>query len=354
MAAVKKHIKHLVISSLTSAGLLLMSHGFAAGVVLKRNHPSRYIVKAGDTLWGVAAKFLKYPWQWQDLWEHNSHIRNPHVLYPGNLVKLIYKKGRPYLTLASGGTIKLSPKIRKQKLYTPIPTIPVSSIKHFLAGAQIVGKHMLDRSPYILTLSKEHLSGATGVEFYARGFCNRHQKKYVVFKKGNTYRDPDTKKIIGYEAVDVARATMIKYGDPSKFVINRLTQEVLPGYRLLPDTGEHFKTDFIPRPPKFRIDAKIAGVADKDLENVGSLYTVVLNRGSACGLRPGHVLDVYEPGRKIHDEYTTNHKKKMVQLPDERIGELMVFRTFKNMSYAIVLQANMDINYGDLVTNPTL
>jgi hypothetical protein len=322
---------------------------------LRKNYPARYVVKAGDTLWSVASKYLVHPQNWQQLWENNEHIRNPHVLYPGNILEMVNVSGRHYLRLASGGTLKLSPKIRKKALYTPIPTLPVSEIKRFLTKAYIFDKDTLSNKPYVLTFTKQHLSGLTDTKFYARGLCNRFDKNYTIFEQGKIYKDPDTKKILGYEAVDVGEAKLLKKGDPSVLRAVHLNQELKPGDRLVVHQGQVFKNDFMPRPVNFKLcNGKIIDIYRNGIETIGKLSVVVLNKGFREGFRRGHVVEIKDHARKFFDKIGRNKRHAKVTLPSSIVGEAMVFRVFRHMSYALVLQTDGIIHVGDSIVKPSV
>ena len=326
-----------------------------ASVTLRRHHPLRYTVKPGDTLWGIAAKFLIKPWQWQALWEKNKHVRNPHILYPGNIIHLIHVNGRPYLRVKNGGTIKLSPKIRWEKFYTPIPTIPISDIKHYLSGSMIFNsKKQLSKLPYVLELQTEHVGGMMGSEFYARGLTSKNIKQYTIYKTGIAYRDPKTKRVLGYEAVEVGHAKLIKYGDPATFVITRQTQEIKPGNRLMPDKGRIFTANFMPRPPHGKIQGRIVAILDKGIQSIGHLFIVAINLGQCNDMKPGYVLTIKQPGKTIIDKFQTKSVNQRIKLPSSNAGEIMIFRTFKNMSYALVMQSTQLIHIGDIIETPNV
>lgn len=326
-------------------------------VKLAPDHPDEYVVAKGDTLWDIASRFLQDPWLWPELWQLNPAIKNPHLIYPGDMIRLQYIDGKPVLTVqrsedTSGlPAVKLSPGARYSSLETAIPTIPIDAIKQFLLHPRVVTEEELSHSPYLVATAEGHLISGTGDKVYARGLDTAADShSYNIVRRGQIYRDPaDPKRILGYEAIDVADADVTAAGDPSTLVITRANREVLKGDRLLKPADEDLDHYFTPRAPEATVNGQIISVLD-GVSRIGRLQTVVLNRGRADGLETGHVLAVYRTGEKVHDTIGANHET--VQLPNERAGTLMIVRLFDNISYALVMEATRDLRILDTVENP--
>jgi len=335
--------------------------------IMKPDHPDRYVVVKGDTLWGIADRFLNDPWLWPKVWQINPSIRNPHLIYPGDVIVLYYVDGKPYLTLEGMtgivppptpretavvppkdiNTVKLSPKIRYGTLEKAIDAIPRSAIGPFLYRPRVVTKEEIKKAPYIVSSYEEHLISGTGNRVYARKVTDPSIAQYGVIRPGEVYRDPDTNEILGYEVVRVAAARVMRGGDPTTLDIISSKREVLNGDLLLPSEEGELDFNFFPHPPRERINGKIISVFN-GLSQIGQYNVVVLNRGKRDGLEPGHVLAIYLAGNKVPDPKAT----RWVTLPDERAGILMVFRTYEKVSYALVMKATRVMHVNDRVTNP--
>lgn len=335
-----------IIFSLVVCGLV-----HADTVKLNPNHPDQYVVVKGDTLWDISARFLANPWEWPEIWHANPQIANPHLIYPGDIISLVYIDGQPRLVLKRGsGTFKLTPEGRIIPLDQAIPTIPLDAIKQFLMEPTIVGKDELDKAPYIVEHKGERLLSATSDSVYARGIKDFNIRQYAIVRKGNDYIDPITQEVLGYEARFVGNAKLYRTGDPSTLRLIRTTRETLIGDRLLPSGEEQYNTSFTPRAPTSPIDGRILSVLD-GVSQIGSNQVVVINKGTRDGLEPGHVLDIYQSGDTILDTVSKD-RKDTVTLPDEKAGVLMVFRTFEKLSYGLVMKASRNINILDAVRNP--
>jgi len=324
---------------------------FADTVKLNPNHPDKYVVVKGDTLWDISGRFLENPWQWPEIWYVNPQIDNPHLIYPGDIISLVYVDGKPRLMLDRGaGTYKLTPQGRVIPLGEAISTIPLDAIKQFLTEPTIVGKDELDKAPYIVEHKGEHIVSATNNSVYVRGIKDYNIRKYTVVRQGNTYTDPFSKEVLGYEARFVANANLYRTGDPSTLRLLRSNREALIGDRVLPSGEESYNTNFMPRAPKSSIVGRILSVLD-GVNQIGSYQVVVINKGAREGLEPGHVLDIYQAGETIPDSVTLD-RKDTVTLPDEKAGVLMVFRTFEKLSYALVMKSSRNMHVMDIVRNP--
>jgi hypothetical protein len=322
----------------------------------KPDYPDRYVVVKGDTLWDIASRFLHDPWLWPQVWQINPKIRNPHLIYPGDVIVLYYVNGKPYLTLEGAAgvvppkeieTVKLSPKVRYESLDKAIDTIPRSAIGPFLYRPRVVTQEEIDNAPYIVSSYEEHLISGTGNRIYAKKITDNTIAQYGVIRPGQVYRDPDTNEILGYEVIRVAAARVVRGGDPTTLTLVDAKREVLNGDLLLPSEVSELDFNFFPQPPRDQITGQIISVFD-GVSMIGQYNVVVLNRGKRDGLIPGHVLAIYQSGKEVQDPQSTS----WVTLPDERAGVLMVFKTYDKVSYALVMRATRAIHIYDRVTNP--
>ena len=337
-----------------------------AAEVLRADHPDRYQVKEGDTLWEIASMFLTDAWMWAEIWHINPDIENPHMIYPGDEILLMYVDGEPRLSLQRGvesrtvalkpaqpvrtgnQTEKLDPRIRISPLVSAIPAIPLDAIASLLTTGRIVEQDTLALAPHILAGTADKLIFGPGDEFYARGDWDDQTVVYGIFREGEVYQDPDTREVLGFEAREVGLARVVSGDDKlRKFVLLSVKQDVRLGDRLMPTEERRVESTFYPKPPSEQINGVIMTVLG-GVTQVGRNNVVVLNRGTEHGLEVGHVLAIHKHGSVARDRFT----RELVQLPSERAGILMVFRTFDKMSYGLVLQTEEPLRVGDVVVNP--
>ncbi len=324
-------------------------------VKLKPDHPDRYVVVKGDTLWDISARFLADPWLWPEIWAINPEIKNPHLIYPGDVISLEYDaNGKPRLTLTRGRpTVKLSPEKRITPLNQAIPTIPMDAIKQFLLYPRVFTREEVEKAGYIVAQDEGSLISASEDKVYVRGIRPEDGNDYYIVRIGDAYRNPGAKRkdVLGFEALQIASAKVVSFGDPSAVIIGKANREILIGDRLFPMMEEEkLEQHFLPHAPDFAIEGQIISVLD-GVSRIGQYHTVVLNKGTGDGLEVGHVLAIYQTGEVTRDTVEPRRGKK-VQLPNERAGAVMVVRAFERVSYALVMEATRDMRLLDTFTNP--
>lgn len=333
--------------------LLLAAGGLAqAQVQLKEGHPERYTVVRGDTLWDISGKFLSEPWKWPEIWHANPQVENPHLIYPGDTLNLVYVDGQPRLMLnrgASRGTIKLSPQVRSTPMAEAIPTIPLEKINSFLLSNRIVDSEAeFSGAPYIVAGNAERVVSGAGDRIYARGTFAPDQSVFGIFRQGKTYIDPETNEFLGINADDIGSVEVIATeGDIATLNLLRTTQETRLADRLLPTEERGITSTFMPSAPAKEISGVILDVP-RGVTQIGQFDVVTINKGARDGLVEGNVLAVYKTGETVRDRVTG----EMVKVPDERAGLLMVFRTYEKLSYGLVLKAVRQLEVNDKVRNP--
>jgi hypothetical protein len=329
--------------------MLLSFSAMAADVVLNPNHPQKHVVVKGDTLWDISGMFLKYPWHWPDIWHVNPQIENPHLIYPGDILTLVYRDGKPVLELTRGPTsYKMSPQVREMALEKAISTIPLDAIGPFLSRPNVVGAEVLENAPYVVASAEERLISGAGDIVYVRNANELDGQHYSLYRGGKVYSDPVTGEILGYEAIYIADTWLSVIADVSTAELRETSREVLIGDRLLPVVDETYEANFYPHLPDQGFEGQIISVFD-GVSQVGQYQVVVLNRGEREGLEVGHTVSVYQAGAVVRDSVSSD-PKDVVTLPDEYAGVALVFKTFEKVSYAIVMKASRAIHVGDRVS----
>jgi len=335
------------------------SEGQAGGLVMNPNAPDSYVVKRGDTLWGIAKVFLRDPWYWPEIWQVNPQVQNPHLIYPGDTLRLVYIEGRPQILLQRGDSARVEPRIRSEPFEGAITTIPYQSVAAFMSKPSVLSKEQIKTAPYVLASRDMHVVAAEGDTLYARGFTGPVDPgtHYNVVHVGEALRDPDDNSILGYDGVFTGAGHITRGGDPATLLMTESAYETEPGDKLFAG-GVEVPLDFIPSPPKDKINGRIIAVSH-GVTVIGQYEVVVINRGARDGLMPGNVLAVYLAGDKISDTANRGFFGSMtrifstkVRLPDERSGTFMVFKTFDNLSYGLIMEATDLIRVGDRVENP--
>ncbi len=325
----------------------------ARRVRIRPDAPRHYVVKKGDNLWDIAAKFLKDPWHWPEIWYLNPHIHNPHLIYPGDVLTLTYTaSGRPRLQLSRGPgaprTVRIKPKVRVEPLGQAIPTIPYDAVAQFLAEPRVLDRDALDSAPYVLrAVNGAQLVVGASQRVYVRGLPSKPRSRYQIVHKGPALRDPKTGKLLGYEAIAVGEARILKGSDPGIAMVEKANREVRAGDRLLPPPASNFRPYFTPRPPAKKLHGQILSVYD-GLSEIGQYQIVTIDLGKSDGLKVGNVLGIYQRGSRTRDPVTGAD----VQLPPQRAGILMAFRIYRHVSYALVMRATRSIHVLDVVHNP--
>jgi hypothetical protein len=318
----------------------------AEPVELKADHPDRYTVVKGDTLWDIAGRFLDKPWRWPEIWKVNPQIENPHWIYPGDVLVLTMGENGPELKLLRK-TVKLSPAIYSKPYEQPIPTIPPGLIRPFLTRPLVLGKGELEKAGYITTGLDDKILLGKYSEFYARALEPSENGSYQVFRQGKEFVDPTTGEPLGYEALYLGEARMVRPGDPAKLEVVESVEEMGPSDRLLPSPEEIPVPLYQPHAPNHEVHGRILSALNA-VSEMGPTTVVAINLGERDGMEPGHVLRIMRHGGARQDTIS----KDEYMLPEEESGLLMVFRTFEKVSYALVLKASRSINVLDAVRTP--
>ncbi len=342
-----------------------------AGVPLEDlapNAPDSHTVQPGDTLWGISGLFLKSAWRWPELWGMNlQQIRNPHLIYPGQVLVLEKIDGRATLRVANGeiglptNTVKLSPRVRSSLLDNgAIAAIPVHLIGPFLNEAVVFDDNALGSAPRIVSAQEGRVMMGRGDTAYVRGDL-AGARDFRLFRQLVPLTDPVTREVLGYEGRYVGTAEFVRAGEtqlasaggsgtlvPDTFRITSTRMEVVVGDRLSPVPMQELVA-YVPRAPGTPVDGRIVGIYGDGLR-AGQNQIVSINKGKRDGMERGHVLALWRAGKATTD--TTGARREAIQLPDEKHGTLFVFRTFERVSYALILGVQEPVRAGDRFTQP--
>ena len=357
------------ITALAFFGLcsLAMAQVPNAPLTLKSDAPGRYVVVPGDTLWGIAERYTDSPWRWPELWGLNrEQIRNPHLIYPGDVILLDRASGRlsiagaPRLRPRAGGagepgTVKLEPKVHGEALAREsIPSIPASVIEPFLTRPLIVEPAGLDNAPTIVGTQRDRVILAEGNQAYVRGIAGAPEDTWYVYRRGAPLIDPDTNQTLAYEAIYLGTARVTRPGDPATVVLTTAVQEVEAGDKLIAPAGSQ-SISYAPHAPRTPIQGRIMSIYGGvgTVDEAGPQSIITINRGSRDGLEVGHVLALYALGGSVLDRSKRiNSPDARIQLPNERAGLAFVFRVFDRVSYALVMRITRPIGPLDVVQTP--
>ncbi len=363
----KKHV--LAIALCVSAGVAYMDVAVAASPnqnppALKASAPYVYVVKRGDTLWDIAGKFLNSPWRWKEIWASNRHVKNPHWIYPGDKLLLCTLDGRPLIGKDEGdgcegiirrhqGGASLQPQIRIESLANTIPVVPLAYIQQWLDHSIVVSPESLTNIPYILGAADNRVITGAGQTVYARGNGLVTGQQYGVFRQGEpyTFTDATGKKInAGIELVEVASATAV--ADENDITTLELTKsfnaEVRKGDFVLPQYDNNMPSLFYPTIPNEVTDGGHVVRVQGSIGTAAQHGVVTLDRGALHGVKSGQVFSIYQKGETVRDPQT----KEMVKLPNQRVGTVMIFKAFDQLSYAYVLDSSLPIKVGAEIQPP--
>ncbi len=338
----------------------------AEEIVYEPQSPQTYIVQEGDTLWDISSVFLRDPWYWPEIWYKNPQVENPHLIYPGDELAIIYiggqkriqisQRGEQGRALAGTGTgglkvVKLSPRIRTQSIESSIPSIPIDSIRHLLARPLIIDETQLENSAYIISSLDSHLINSINDKLYVRKLdTSTGNGRYQIYRPNRPLFDPVTNELLGYEAQYVGETKLLLQGDPATLRVTNSEREILRNDRVLPIDNTNFERDFFPRPPATDVSGSIVSLLDA-ISQLGQYQTLAINLGVRDGVETGNMLNINRRGEVIRD-IEEEDPTFQVKLPDEKIGTAMIIRAFEKMSYALVMTADRPVGKRDYVISP--
>ena len=382
-----------IITLLCAAGLAISAPAFSAALKVRPDAPTRYVVKQGDTLWGISGKYLYRPWQWSRLWGANrSKIRNPDRIYPGQVLVLRYVNGHPRLSVERGAggdipLVKLSPRVREVSSGYGIQAVNVNFYRMFMQHPQVIDQMQTQHAPRLVEGPDNRLIYSKGERVYAYEITE--PGRYLVYRARKDITDPETKKYLGQEVVfsgivatlpgtnsaldarsrEDAEALpnneyytrlhpMLKVPTQTAqpMVVEEAVSEIRKGDYLLKleDGGDSF--NMMPHAPSQHIDAKVVSIFD-GISEAGQFQTITLNKGSAHGLEKGTVLSLYKRSRQVKMDMQkgkdgSRSVVKYLSIPAEEAGLAMVYRVSQNLASAIILESKTNISIGDTASEP--
>ncbi|MDE1893796.1 MAG: LysM peptidoglycan-binding domain-containing protein [Xanthomonadaceae bacterium] len=365
------------------AGMLVTLAVYAAGTPLRAGHPDNYTVRRGDTLWDISAKFLSKPWLWPEIWQANPQVRNPHLIYPGDVLNLSFIHG-------GEPSLQLQPQVHPEG--EAVPAIPLDQLKMFLKDMRVVDAKTLNASPYVVGLEEARLRGTVGQNLYVRGLQGEPGQHWAIVRPSHVFRgfdqdDPASADLVahdlnsnvamvkgpwqentrgdghygkgddlGIEVSVIGTAETLRMGDPATLLLLDSTMEIRAGDRILPVDDHPYDAYYYPHAPKsVPKDAKVIGFADA-LDAVGPRQVVALSVGARDGVDNGTTFAIFQPGETINDDVASDSwdrgTGKKVTLPDEYVGHVMVFRTFDRVSYGLVMDSLRPVHIGGRLRVP--
>ncbi len=335
-------------------GATLSFVAFADTLTLKENHPETYTVVKGDTLWDISAHFLNTPWLWPRLWQANEQIENPHLIYPGDVLTLIWIDGEPQLTRKK--LKKLSPTPRIEEKGKAIPTIPLAAISAFLSKDHVINPELIAAAPRLLGDAIGSPRFLAGDIFYGQGAYDQ-SKLYGVYRLGNDYHDPETDEFLGKQLIFIGHSEVSK--SPNVTTTEQVTphdflksfREARQGDLILPiPEYETLPAYFLPQPVSAKVTGQILGALN-NAAAIGKWDAVVISKGKRDNIQIGSMFSILRSGPDVLVgknvvEYKEDASRfaKMGEpdlvIPAERIGELMIFKVYEKVSIGLVMRSS--------------
>lgn len=323
-----------------------------APLTIKKDAPSTYTVVKGDTLWDISELYLDSPWLWPRLWQVNPEIENPHLIYPGDRLSLIWKNGQPVLSVKP--MVKLSPKVRLSDKQ-PIPTLKEELVLPYLESDRLLSQAKVDSSARVLGSSNGRQYLTQHEALYISG--QQSQSHWGIYRQMATFtRD----KQVAVALKKIASAERVEQNESmTNLRVTHQVQEILVNDIALPEMDgreDNLSTTFYPTPSAQGMFADILGTLEGN-RYVGEYDVVVLNRGQSDELDQGSMFELYQQGASVGIEKTNmTHQKgsdgEGVQFPDIHVGNLIVIRPYQYFSLALITQSKQPITTESKVLAP--
>ncbi|NQY63475.1 MAG: LysM peptidoglycan-binding domain-containing protein [Alteromonadaceae bacterium] len=346
--------------------LIVLSVSFSMFIVadeltIKPNAPKSYVVKKGDTLWDISEVFLKKPWLWPKLWRWNPEIKNPHLIYPGDKLSLVYdKQGQPMLVKGKP-VLKWSPKVRPQlKDQNPITTLPLSVITPYIKYDSIITEEQIEALPYVIGSDEGYTSSVEGFKVYVKGELEVG-KSYAIYQKGGAIIDPQTGDKLGNYSTLVGTAKAIRAGDlhnkvPATLYVDNVKQGIRSGYYVMPvNEGQLLPSYFTMQAANKSVRGMIIKSSTGGRE-FGKLEVVMINRGHQHAILQGDVLSIKRKSPGVIETGNGPVYSKDASdfvMPEEMVGKLMIFKVYPKVSMGLILKTKKSVRFDDVVTSPS-
>lgn len=353
------------------AALLPAGAGAAGPIRLADDAPDSHVVVPGDTLWGISGKFLREPWRWPEVWRLNrEQIRNPHLIYPGQIVVLdrngpSLKLGRPL-----GGSKPLYekrfPQVHSEPALTAIQSIPLRAIAPFLVQPLVVADADDESAGIVVATQEGRVFTGPGDTIFATRITPG-VSQWSVYRKSKPLKDPVTGEILGYEAAYLGQARVASEAGvvspeaslpsippgspvPASLVVTSFKQEIGKGDRLLP-AGRPELPSYVPHAPDTEVSGRVVSIYN-GVEGAGRYNVLALSVGKRDDIEVGHVLALHRNrGQSEYREDNVGPAQRYV-LPEQRYGLVFVFRVFERVAYALVMESNGPAAVADSVRRP--
>jgi hypothetical protein len=349
-------LRCLVLAATLGLASTNLTHAAEQGpeIRLQDGAPDRYIVEKGDTLWSIAAKFMKDPWRWPEIWRMNQdQVKNPARIFPGNVIVL--DRNTSPARLLVGETVRLTPQIRSEAVAeAEIPSIPPREIEPYLSQPLVIEAGGLEKAPRIVATEESRVYLGEGGIAYATGLGADTKSTWMVYRPGRSLVDPDSKTTLGTEAIFLGTARVKRVGNPATIEIINARQEISSGDRLIASRPVSISR-YVPHAPATVIRGKVIGMYDGLPTSESPRNSVVaISRGKRDGLEEGHVLAIMRAGATVADREAPVSRDiaPTFSLPAERYGLLFVFRVFDAVSYALVMESTRPVAPGNIVQTP--
>lgn len=343
--------------SIISALLLCFSTASALAqetrpLELAQNAPDRHIVVPGDTLWGIAGKFLADPYRWPEVWRLNDEqIRNPHRIYPGQVI-LLDRDGDGQPRLRLGKLIKAEPKIYSEAEKQEIPAIPQNVIEPFLTQPLVIEPAQLATAPRIVASQENRVNVGPGDKIYVKDIFKPAAKSWQIYRPGKPLTDPESGEVLGHEAVYLGSARLARESqgeEATTLEVLSAKMEIGRGDYVMPSARPEILS-YVPHAPRASIRGRVVSIYG-GVGEAGKFSIVTVSRGRNDGIERGHVLAIWRAGATVTNRFEVDNPES-ARLPDERYGLLFIFRVFDRVSYALVMESSRPIQPGDVVQTP--
>lgn len=363
----KQGLKQLLLVAMCGAlALFALPAAQGQASLMRSDYPASYTVEEGDTLWEIAGVFLQDPERWPEVWTPDTYLEEADLIYPGDILRVSFVGGSPRILLQRGDrtVVNLGPEVRTQPLVSAIPAIPLEAIENSFTRNRIVTQAEFDAAPYIVANTGNNLAIGTGDEIYARGDWPEGTSTFEVYRAGRHYTDESGDEDLGLEVEYLGFASIESNESDgvNRMLVNNSSKEIRVGDRLLVRAQSRIDATIFPTQPSSELAGEIIAFLGND-SLASQLDTVVVNLGLKDDLVVGDILSIRQTGISMVDEVELSRmsfkerfrnlfSRKRLELPAEEVGTLLVYKTFDQLSYAVIINSTAPAQLHDLVVSP--